>query len=406
MNLTNFIVELVALANNIVLPFIVGIAFLIFIINTVRYFIFGAASEDGREKARMSALYGLFAFVFVAIFWGIVTMINSSIGLSTATQTSPPCSDYEVTARGLRDCGDAAGRNPGFDSDPGSLTAPVTGDPGATVGDGGFTAPVLDIPDPTLDTPSTELPSSPTDRPAPPAPVFEDVPFSDSELENIRAAALEAADSRDYVKDVATAVIKQATASTSKYSPRIQPIIASSVRAVTLDPPDRSDLTSENLAERVMAAALLEEAQLLGDTEDSNRRNAASYLGTLNAEATAANLASLDISTLRDQSKILPAALVEEQNDLRNELLEPLTEANRGWVLFGGMNRAEAAAAAENQIKAIYDTSLSDADRIAMFDIVTSNSGLDQEKVAELRTRFFEDLSGERFFRGLGVITE
>ena len=83
--------NLFTFANNTLLPLIVGIAFLFLIINVVRYFIIQGASEDGREHAKTLALYGVFAFVLLVIFWGIVNLLASTIGLNTK---EAPTSDY------------------------------------------------------------------------------------------------------------------------------------------------------------------------------------------------------------------------------------------------------------------------------------------------------------------------
>ena len=85
------IINLVNFVNNIVIPFLLGIAFLIFVVNVVRYFIIGGANADSREKARSVAVYSVLAFVLIVIFWGVVTMLASSIGLSDHNAIS---SDY------------------------------------------------------------------------------------------------------------------------------------------------------------------------------------------------------------------------------------------------------------------------------------------------------------------------
>lgn len=77
--------------NSALIPFIIGIAFLFFVINTIRYFVIGAANEDSREKAKALAIYGVMAFVFITVFWGIVNLFSSSIGLEGKTA---PESDY------------------------------------------------------------------------------------------------------------------------------------------------------------------------------------------------------------------------------------------------------------------------------------------------------------------------
>ena len=91
MNLQNFIVDLVNFANGVFIPFLLGIAFLIFVFNVFRFFILGGTNEDSKQKAKSLAIYGVLAFVFIMIFWGIVNMLAGSLGLDTELI---PCPDY------------------------------------------------------------------------------------------------------------------------------------------------------------------------------------------------------------------------------------------------------------------------------------------------------------------------
>ncbi len=77
--------------GNVVIPFLFGIAFLIFIINVVRYFIFESNNEQGQEKAKSLIIYSTAAFVFLLIFFGIVKLFVDTTGLQNQ---APPCSDY------------------------------------------------------------------------------------------------------------------------------------------------------------------------------------------------------------------------------------------------------------------------------------------------------------------------
>ncbi len=77
--------------DNVLIPFLFGIAFLFFIYNTVRYFVFEGHSEDGREKAKAHIIYSVAAFVFLIIFYGIVNILADSTGLENQ---QAPCSDY------------------------------------------------------------------------------------------------------------------------------------------------------------------------------------------------------------------------------------------------------------------------------------------------------------------------
>lgn len=67
--------------NEVLIPFILGIAFLIFLINAVRFFVIGGSSTESQENARNLALYGVGAFVLILSLWGMVNLLAGGIGL-------------------------------------------------------------------------------------------------------------------------------------------------------------------------------------------------------------------------------------------------------------------------------------------------------------------------------------
>jgi succinate dehydrogenase/fumarate reductase cytochrome b subunit len=75
--------------NNTILPLIFTIALLFFLVNAARYFVFGGANEDGQDKARRMALYGIGAFVFLVSIWGIVNMLVSGLGIQRNESLCP-----------------------------------------------------------------------------------------------------------------------------------------------------------------------------------------------------------------------------------------------------------------------------------------------------------------------------
>ncbi|MEN9920448.1 MAG: hypothetical protein RL538_341 [Candidatus Parcubacteria bacterium] len=83
------ITNLISFVNETLIPFMLGIAFLFFVINAIRFFVFQGANEDGRENAKNLALYGVFAFVILTVFWAIVNLLSSSIGLEGKTAPTP-----------------------------------------------------------------------------------------------------------------------------------------------------------------------------------------------------------------------------------------------------------------------------------------------------------------------------
>ncbi len=77
---------------NVIAQFLIGVAFVFFVINAIRFFVIQGSNQDGREKARRLALYGVLAFVILIVFWGVVNLFASSLGLNTTCQSVVP--DY------------------------------------------------------------------------------------------------------------------------------------------------------------------------------------------------------------------------------------------------------------------------------------------------------------------------
>jgi succinate dehydrogenase/fumarate reductase cytochrome b subunit len=95
--LNTFMTGILGFISGVLIPFLFGIAFLIFVINAVRFFIIQSNNEDGREKAKSLITYSVLAFVFLIVLWGIVGVLVSSLGLEcTNYETKRVTSDYIV----------------------------------------------------------------------------------------------------------------------------------------------------------------------------------------------------------------------------------------------------------------------------------------------------------------------
>ncbi|USN91794.1 MAG: hypothetical protein H6782_02885 [Candidatus Nomurabacteria bacterium] len=88
-SLQTFLVSFVKFLSDVVIPFLMAVAFLFFIINVIRFFVFGSTNEEGRDKAKALAVYGVFAFVMMVIFWGIINLLSSSFGLGGKNSPTP-----------------------------------------------------------------------------------------------------------------------------------------------------------------------------------------------------------------------------------------------------------------------------------------------------------------------------
>jgi hypothetical protein len=90
--------------SGVLIPFLIGIAFLFFVINVFRFFIFGGSNEEGREKAKSLAIYGVLAFVIIIIFWGIINMLSSSLGFDDCNPVESDYATYDFEGPPPPDC--------------------------------------------------------------------------------------------------------------------------------------------------------------------------------------------------------------------------------------------------------------------------------------------------------------
>lgn len=89
-NLLLLVVNFVKFINGVLIPFLLGIGFLMFVVNVVRYFVLGSANEEGRDKAKSLAIYSVAAFVLIVTFWGIINLLAGSLDI----RSNQPVSDY------------------------------------------------------------------------------------------------------------------------------------------------------------------------------------------------------------------------------------------------------------------------------------------------------------------------
>ncbi len=75
--------------NTVLIPFIIGIGFLVFVWGMFQFFIVGGANDDAKEKGKSLMIWAVVAFVMIAILWGVINLLVQSLGLSDATITNP-----------------------------------------------------------------------------------------------------------------------------------------------------------------------------------------------------------------------------------------------------------------------------------------------------------------------------
>lgn len=68
--------------NATLIPFIIGIGFLVFVWGMFKYFIAGGANDDAKEQGKSLMIYATLGFVLIIVFWGIVNLLADSTGLA------------------------------------------------------------------------------------------------------------------------------------------------------------------------------------------------------------------------------------------------------------------------------------------------------------------------------------
>lgn len=74
-----FLSQVLEFVNSTLIPFIIGIGFLVFVWGMFWYFIAGGADEDKRDKGRNLMIYAVLGFVLIVVFWGVINLIANSL---------------------------------------------------------------------------------------------------------------------------------------------------------------------------------------------------------------------------------------------------------------------------------------------------------------------------------------
>jgi len=67
--------------NNVIVPVLFSVAFIVFLWGAFNTFILGANSEDVKEKGKSLMLYGLIGFFVMLSIWGLVNILTQTADL-------------------------------------------------------------------------------------------------------------------------------------------------------------------------------------------------------------------------------------------------------------------------------------------------------------------------------------
>lgn len=80
---------LIGLINNVAVPVVFALAFIVFIWGVFQYFIVGAGNEEAKGKAQALMLWGLIGFFVMVSVWGLVSILTGTVQLNSSTPNYP-----------------------------------------------------------------------------------------------------------------------------------------------------------------------------------------------------------------------------------------------------------------------------------------------------------------------------
>ncbi len=82
--------NILVFTNTVLIPFIIGIGFLVFVWGMFKYFIVGGANDDAKEQGKSLMIYATLGFLLIIVFWGVVNLLSGSTGLQGETLKNQP----------------------------------------------------------------------------------------------------------------------------------------------------------------------------------------------------------------------------------------------------------------------------------------------------------------------------
>lgn len=82
--------DFIGIINDVLLPVLIALAFIVFIWGVFNYFILGADNDEKRATGRTFVLWGIIGFVVIFSLWGLVAIVGETFGLSDGERSPTP----------------------------------------------------------------------------------------------------------------------------------------------------------------------------------------------------------------------------------------------------------------------------------------------------------------------------
>jgi uncharacterized membrane protein YidH (DUF202 family) len=86
----NLLGNILEFANDVLIPFIIGIGFLVFVWGMFKYFIAGGHDATKQKEGKDLMIWATLGFVLIVVFWGVVNLLAASTGLEGDTLDNRP----------------------------------------------------------------------------------------------------------------------------------------------------------------------------------------------------------------------------------------------------------------------------------------------------------------------------
>ena len=80
---------IIDIINNVAVPIVFALAFIVFIWGIFQYFIQGGHDEEKREAGRSLMLWGLIGFFIMVSVWGLVNILRGTFSLNNGAPNYP-----------------------------------------------------------------------------------------------------------------------------------------------------------------------------------------------------------------------------------------------------------------------------------------------------------------------------
>jgi hypothetical protein len=85
----SFMTTFLSFISGVLIPVILGLAFLMFVWGVFKFFILGGSDEEAQAKGKSLMIYAVAGFVLILSFYGIVNILTNGIGTGGKTIVDP-----------------------------------------------------------------------------------------------------------------------------------------------------------------------------------------------------------------------------------------------------------------------------------------------------------------------------